>query len=119
MLSSRASQEQCKREMLYHKWTERVFSPLHQQLAQSMDSQQWRALDRAKSNLFQKYLEYRNRKVEMRKLLSLLHPPPFLPLSFLPSQAVFLDTVSAEEYDPLSLRQRSFNLTVSPPPLPQ
>lgn len=70
----------------------------------------------------------------MKKLLSLLNPPPFLPLSvlpppflplsalplsFLPSQAVFLDTVSAEEYDPLSLRQRSFNLTVSPPPLPQ
>lgn len=64
MLSSSTAQEQCKREMLYHKWTERVFSPLHQQLAHRMDSQQWRALDRAKSNLFQKYLEYRNRKVE-------------------------------------------------------
>lgn len=63
MLSSSAMQEQCKREMLYHKWSERVFSPLHRQLAQRMDSQQWRALDRAKSSLFQKYLEYRNRKV--------------------------------------------------------
>ena len=63
VLSSHAAEEQWKKEMLYHKWSERVFSPLHSQLAHTMDSDQWQALATAKGHIYQQYLDYRKRKV--------------------------------------------------------
>ena len=65
-----------KRAMLYKKWNERVFKPIHKEIAEKMESQYYHVLDNQKRELFEKYLEYST------------------------GREVFLDTVSYDEYSP-------------------
>ena len=62
-LCSHVKEEGSKREMLYHKWSERVFSPLHTRLASVHGSSHYRNMDTERRALFQRYLDYRNHKV--------------------------------------------------------
>ena len=62
-LCSEEAQDQCKREMLYRKWSERVFAPIQQRLVSQMEGPGYRELDAQRRELFNKYLSYRNRKV--------------------------------------------------------
>ena len=68
--------ELSKRAMLYKKWSERVFEPIHKAIAKKMESQYYHVLDKDKRDLFEKYLEYSTRR------------------------DIFLDTVSHDEYSP-------------------
>lgn len=76
-LAAEEEQAHSKRELLFHKWSERVFNPIHTHLLSKMDGPAYREMDRCKRKLFDRYLSYRNNK------------------------NVFLDTISPEEYDPL------------------
>jgi hypothetical protein len=69
-----------KKAMLYRKWKERVFYPIQSQIMQKMEGPAYKWLDHEKRQLFEKYLNYRNAK-----------------------GYIFLDTLSLEDYDPLSL----------------
>ena len=62
-ICSEEVQDQCKKEMLYQKWSERVFAPIQQGLASQMGGSGCRELDRKKRQLFGHYLSYQNRKV--------------------------------------------------------
>lgn len=76
--SRQASEAACKREMLYHKWSTRVFAPLHSRITSVMGGSLYKNLDCEKRILFENYLNYCN------------------------TQRVFLETVSSEGYNPLS-----------------
>ena len=76
-LSTQEERHRCKREVLYRKWCERVFDPVQDKLSSQLTSQAYHSLDEARRELFDQYLNYRNR------------------------QHVFLDTISPEEYDPM------------------
>ena len=62
--------------MLYKKWNERVFEPIHKEIVERMASQYYHVLDNEKRELFVKYLEYST------------------------GREVFLDTVSHDQYSP-------------------
>lgn len=49
--------------MLYHKWSSRVFTPLHSQIAMTMSGRQYQVLEAEKRKLFNNYLSYSHRKV--------------------------------------------------------
>ena len=61
---SQASEAVCKREMLYHKWSSRVFAPLHTHVAMVMGGRRYQVLEARKRELFEQYLSYSNRKVD-------------------------------------------------------
>ena len=67
MASSQASEAACKREMLYHKWSSRVFSPLHTQITKVMGGGEFKNMEREKRTLFQNYINYCNKQVELRR----------------------------------------------------
>ena len=69
-LCSEEAQDQCKREMLYRKWSERVFAPVQQGLVSQMEGPGCRELDAQRRELFNKYLSYRNRKVRVHCCMS-------------------------------------------------
>ena len=67
-LLSQEVQDQCKREMLYHKWSERVFGPIQRCLAAQLNGPAHSTLDSRRRRLFEQYLKYRNTKVCMNLL---------------------------------------------------
>ena len=69
---SHAGEDSCKREMLFHKWSTRVFDPLHSHIAQLMGSSKYRELEREKRTIFQSYITHCNRQVELKKIDFLL-----------------------------------------------
>ena len=62
-MDSLASEAVSKREMLYHKWSSRVFDPLHTHVTMVMSGRPYVKLDKEKRALLQKYLDYCNKKV--------------------------------------------------------
>lgn len=76
-LDSQEGYNQSKKEMLYKKWKERVFNPIHTRLSTHMDLS-YPMLDSWKRELFSKYLAHTNK------------------------HCAFLDTMNKDEYDPLS-----------------
>lgn len=73
--------QRSKSKALYNKWCERVFDPLQRRLSAQMTDHDPVSANRFKRELFGQYLEYKNRK------------------------DVFLDTINAEEYQPMKLDQ--------------
>ena len=71
-LLSQEVQDQCKREMLYHKWSERVFGPIQQCLTAQLNSPAYSSLDSRRRKLFEHYLKYRNKKVHTSAHVSIL-----------------------------------------------
>ncbi|KXJ26157.1 protein FAM228B [Exaiptasia diaphana] len=69
-----------KKHLLHKKWSERVFTPIKDQIDKEMNSQNYKNLEKRKRNLYNNYLDYSNKK-----------------------GVVFLDVISPEEYDPLEL----------------
>ncbi|CAH3121639.1 unnamed protein product [Pocillopora meandrina] len=69
-----------KKQMLFKKWSERVYSPVKEKIDEEMNGPNYRHLDRRKRNIYKKYLDYSNKK-----------------------GVVFLDVMSPEEYNPLVL----------------
>jgi len=49
--------------MLYQKWLRNVFNPLHSKLSEVMKGSLYKEYDNKKRALFEKYLQYRNKKV--------------------------------------------------------
>lgn len=76
LLAEEEGHERSKKAMLYKKWTERVFEPIHKEVVRKMNSTDYNIHDNNKRKLFDKYLHYSTR------------------------QDVFLDTVSRDEYNP-------------------
>ncbi|XP_072018920.1 protein FAM228B-like [Amphiura filiformis] len=68
-----------KKEMLYKKWSEQIFEPIQDKIYRAMKGN-YAAVDRKKRELFNDYINHRNKK-----------------------GYVFLDTFDEKEYDPLSL----------------
>ena len=59
-------QEVCnvrKKEMLYQQWVKSVFNPMHSKLHEVMKGTMYKEYDSKKRALFEKYLQYRNKKV--------------------------------------------------------
>ena len=80
--------------MLYKKWKERVFEPIHNELNKKMDSDDYKILDNEKRKLFDNYLTYSSK------------------------QEVFLETISHKEYNPDKCRQLKVCGTITPLPPP-
>lgn len=78
--------------MLYKKWKERVFEPIHNEVNKKMASDDYKLLDNEKRKLFDNYLMYSSK------------------------QEVFLETISHEEYSPNNARQLEVWGTITPPP---
>ncbi len=76
-LALQEERQQCKKEILYKKWCERVFIPVQAQIEAQLSSDDFQALVSEKRELFDQYLIYRNEK------------------------QVFLDTIIPDEYNPL------------------
>ncbi|KAJ7385675.1 hypothetical protein OS493_013702 [Desmophyllum pertusum] len=79
-IDHKAALDKRKKQMLFKKWSERVYSPVKEKIDQEMNGPNYRHLDRRKRDIYKKYLDYNNRK-----------------------GVVFLDVMSPEEYDPLVL----------------
>ena len=62
MLTAESSQTQCKREMLYKKWSERVFDPLFTAVKDNMESN-GTVMDSRRRQIFDKFLDTVNNKV--------------------------------------------------------
>jgi hypothetical protein len=71
--------KQCKKEMLYSKWSQQVFSPLHTSLLSVMESPAIKYTDVQRRNLFDRYITLKNNK------------------------DVFLNTINITEYNPMRL----------------
>ena len=84
-------QDDRKKAMLYKKWKERVFEPIHNQVNKKMDSDDYKLLDNEKRKLFDDYLTYSSK------------------------QEIFLETVSHKEYNPNNTRQLKVWGTIAPP----
>jgi hypothetical protein len=56
--------KQCKKEMLYSKWSQQVFSPLHTSLLSVMESPAIKYTDVQRRNLFDRYITLKNNKVK-------------------------------------------------------
>lgn len=65
-------QNQRKKEMLYQKWLKNVFNPVHSKLSEIMKGSLYKEYDNKKRALFEKYLQYRNKKVNNKTLCVLL-----------------------------------------------
>lgn len=75
-LTLQEERQDCKKEILYKKWCERVFVPVQTKLSEKMASNDFHLKGSEKRALFDQYLCYRNKK------------------------QVFLDTFNSEEYHP-------------------
>ena len=60
---SEASQQQCKKEMLYKKWSERVFTPINSAVSDKMEEESYNTNDCKKRQLFDDYLTYSNQRI--------------------------------------------------------
>lgn len=69
-----------RRVELFKKWSERVYTPLQEKVQTEMKSGNFKSYEKKKRQLYDRYIDYRNRK-----------------------GTVFLDVFSPEEYDPLEL----------------
>ena len=49
--------------MLYQNWLKNVFNPMHSKLSDVMKGSMFKEYDSKKRALFEKYLQYRNKKV--------------------------------------------------------
>ena len=67
--------------MLFKKWNERVFEPIHEKVVRKMESKDYSMLDSEKRKLFDNYLRYTTK------------------------QDVFLDTISHDKYNPDKVTQ--------------
>lgn len=90
-LSEEKVHDERKRAMLYKKWKERVFEPIHCELNKKMASDDYKILDNEKRKLFDNYLTYSSK------------------------QEVFLETISHKEYSPDNSRQLKVCGTITPP----
>jgi len=79
-IDDKAALDKQKQQMLFKKWSDRVYSPVKEKIDEEMSGPNYRTLDKRKRNIYKKYLDYSNRK-----------------------GVVFLDVISPEEYDPLVL----------------
>ena len=70
-----------KKAMLFKKWNERVFEPIHEEVVKKMESKDYNMLDSEKRKLFDNYLQYSTK------------------------QDVFLDTISRDKYNPDKVTQ--------------
>ena len=52
--------------MLYQKWLKNVFNPMHSKLSEVMNGTMYKEYDNKKRALFEKYLQYRNKKVKLK-----------------------------------------------------
>lgn len=80
-LLHRSFLDQRKKEMLYKKWSERIFQPIQAQIYHAMKGN-YAEVDKKKREMFNAYIRHRNKKGH-----------------------VFLDTFDETEYDPLSFVQ--------------
>ncbi len=62
MLAAESGQAQCKREMLYKKWSERVFDPLFTAMKDNMESN-GTVMDSRRRQIFNEFLDTVNSKV--------------------------------------------------------
>jgi len=69
-----------KKTLLLREWTDKVYKPLKAEITEEMNGRNYKIYDRTKRDLYQEYLTYTNQKGN-----------------------VFLDTISYDEYDPLSI----------------
>ena len=69
-LLHRSFLDQRKKEMLYKKWSERIFAPIQSQMYQAMKGN-YAAVDRKKRELFNEYIKHRNKKVMITQLYEL------------------------------------------------
>ncbi|XP_028411644.1 protein FAM228B-like [Dendronephthya gigantea] len=69
-----------RRVELFKKWSERVYTPLQEKIKTEMKSTNFKSYEKRKQQLYDRYIDYQNRK-----------------------GMVFLDVYSPEEYDPLEL----------------
>ena len=63
-----SSQATCKKEMLYHKWSSRVFAPLYSQISAIMGGSKFTELEKEKRRLFLSYITCCNEQVELREI---------------------------------------------------
>ena len=70
-----------KKAMLFKKWNERVFEPIHEKVVRKVESKDYNMLDSEKRKLFDDYLRYSTK------------------------QDVFLDTISCDKYNPDKVTQ--------------
>ena len=52
--------------MLYQNWLKNVFNPMHSKLSDVMKGSMFKEYDSKKRALFEKYLQYRNKKVNIQ-----------------------------------------------------
>ena len=98
--------------MLYQNWVKNVFNPMHRKLSEVMEGPMFKEYDSKKRALFEKYLQYRNKKVnnEVYVLLgcfnvyTLLHRITYSLTQW---------TVDVREYDALQLSSPSSTLKVT------
>ena len=70
---------QRKKEMLYQNWLKNVFNPMHSKLSEVMKGSMFKEYENKKRALFEKYLQYRNKKVRsvcfirMLNIVTILH----------------------------------------------
>ena len=69
-----------RRAELFKKWSDRVYTPLQERIKTEMKSNNFKTYETKKRQLYDRYIDYRNRK-----------------------GMVFLDIFSPEEYDPMEL----------------
>lgn len=55
--------------MLYQKWLKNVFNPMHSKVKEVMKGSMYKEYDNKKKALFEKYLQYRNKKVNVVNVL--------------------------------------------------
>ncbi|CAH3161578.1 unnamed protein product [Porites evermanni] len=79
-IDHREALDRRKKQMLFKKWSERVYSPVKEKVDEEMNGPNYRHLDKRKRQIYKQYLDYSNKK-----------------------GVVFLDVMSPEEYDPLVL----------------
>ena len=93
--------------MLYLKWLKNVFNPMHSKLSEVMKGTMYKEYDNKKRALFEKYLQYRNKKVIVDLCIILKYFKFHTPQGY-----VFLDTMDTREYDALQLSAPSSTLKV-------
>ena len=64
-LLHRSFLDQRKKEMLYKKWSERIFQPIQAQIYHAMKGN-YAEVDKKKREMFNAYIRHRNRKVSAR-----------------------------------------------------
>lgn len=63
--------------MLYENWLKKVFNPMHGKLSEVMKGSMFKEYDSKKRALFEKYLQYRNKKVKYVHSIRIIYPTPY------------------------------------------